>query len=243
MKEGKEVRETGPEEPDLVRPVRNTARPHPMEARIHWLQPKKTAFRVGLLMTLVLVAAPLLIHAGLPTSDDPGRDCIRFSFNFVMWSFSGLMLMLVVPLLVFVHRILNTRLGFRDEWVLVERANGAVHIARDEDLISVNQGFIIEGVTIPTGNTKMPLYKASDLEEWLQPRLARGSRLGPIQQLDWQWRNRRGLVLLMCGGILVGLVLVASIESGWMEDQFKAWLESQPECRDVMQDMRDAGKR
>jgi hypothetical protein len=202
-----------------------------MEARIHWLQPKKTPFRVGLLIALMILAAPLLISISFPLTDDPASECTRFSMNVVMWSFSGMMLLLVIPLLVFVHRLVNTRLGFRDEWVLVERANGPVHIARDEDLISVNQGFIIEGVTIPTGNPKMPLYKARELETWLKPRLARGSRLGPVQQLTWQWRNRRSLFVVVCAGIVAGTALIVAMESGWLEVQFKDWLERQPECR------------
>lgn len=213
-----------------------------MEARIHWLQPKKTAFRLGLLFTAVILAAPLALHTGFPVDEDPRAACTRFSISVVVWGFSGLMLLLVVPLLVFVHRLVNTRLGFRDEWVLVERANGPVHIARDEDLIRVNHGFIIAGVTVPTGNPKMPLYKAGELDQWLAPRLARGSRLGPIGHLSWQWQNRRGLVVVICAGIVAGIALVAALESGWMEQQFIRWLEARPECESALQEPGDKGK-
>ncbi len=213
-----------------------------MEQRIHWLQPKRTAFWVGLLIAVMILAAPLLISFSFTLENDPASECTRFSVSFVMWSFSGLMLLLVIPLLVFVHRIVNTRLGFRDEWVLVERANGLVHIARDEDLISVNNGFIIEGVTIPTGNPKMPLYKGRDLEKWLKPRLARGDSLGPIQQLTWQWQHRRGLFIAIVVAILGGAALIAAMETGWMEEQFERWLGAQPECRDAIKEMNEGRK-
>lgn len=205
-----------------------------MEASIHWLEPKKTPLWIGVLVVALSLGAPLLMEASFPPGDTPSDQCMHFSVSVVMWSFSAAMLLLFIPLLFFIRGVVNNRLGFRNEWVLVERRSGPVLMARDEDLTRVNNGFIIEGVTIPTGNPRFTLYTRKDLETWLHPRLARGKDLGPMRQLSWQWQHRRGQFILMITAIIAGLALIAAMEGGWMEAQFKDWLENQPECRGLL---------
>jgi len=241
LRKAKQRRDATPPKTESTAPPRPTTRPHPMEAGIHWLAPKKTALWMGVLLLCTVLLMPLLMIVVAPEGNDPKQVCTRYALNIALWGFTAFMLVIFVPLILKMRTVVRTRLGFRDEWVLVDHGNGTIYIARDEDLIGVNNGFMIDGVTIPTGNPNMALYNSGDLDTWLKPRLARGKTLGPIQQLTWQWHNRRGLFIVSAIGICAGLVLVVAMEAGWLEKHFKDWLDTQPECRkpDPVQNSRE----
>lgn len=235
MRKARSKSEKRLEERDVAA-VKPTARPHPMEAAIHWLQPKKTPLWIGALSLLAMLAMPLIMDLALPETEEPERLCIRYSMNIVVWVFTGAMVLILVPLVIKLRTTVSTRIGFRDEWVLVDHGNGSMYIAQDKDLVSVNNGFMIDGVTIPTGNHQISLYDSAELEKWLEPRLAVGSKLGLIQQTRWQWHNRRGLFLLSLLGIILGGALIIVIEMGWLENRFEEWLQTRPECQMQMEE-------
>ena len=214
-------------------PAGPTARPHPMDARIHWLSPKKTALWLALLGVGLTLAMPLLIGMGIPETDDPKKICSRYTLNLMVWGFTGMMLLIFIPLLMKMRGMMRMRIGVCDEWVLVDHGNGTVRIAADKDLIKVGNGFIVDGITIATGNPQMTLYDRKELEKWLQPRLDRCSTLGPIQQLSWQWQHRRGLFVLSAAAVVAGLALIVAMESGWLEGRLERWVKTRPACWDA----------
>ncbi len=211
-------------------PAEPTPRPHHLEARVHWLEASKKPLWLLAVVGLLLVAMPVGITVGMPQPEDAKEICTRFTVDVTVWAMTGLLLVVVVPVWWKLRQVVSTRIGIADEWVLVDRGNGPVLGARDEDLLRVANGFMIDGVTIPTGSPQMSLFDKKELEQWLQPRLDRGQSLGPIKQLVWQWRHQRGMFVLTWTLVALGLVVVLGMELGWFEGWFEQWLKTRPEC-------------
>ena len=208
-----------------------TARPHPMDARIRWLQPGKSMMWIGLLIVGLGLAMPLAIALRMPGEDDQVSACAGFTLGILTWGAAGMLLIILVPVLFKLRTLASTRIGVCDEWVLVDHGNGVVRVARDEDLLRVANGFIIEQVAVPTGTPQKSLYDKKELEKWLEPRLRRAGRLSSIKHLAWQWQHKRRLFIAGVVGILLLLAAVGAMEAGWAEEGFRAWLESRPECQ------------
>jgi hypothetical protein len=208
-----------------------TARPHPLDTRIHWILPRERLLWIGLFAVALALLIPVVIGLGDFSEGEHASGCSKFTLGMMTWGTVGIMLLVLVPLLLKLRSIAFTRIGVCDEWVLVDYGNGVVRMARDEDLLRVPNGFIIEQVTVPTGNHQQSLYDKKELEQWLQPRLKRGGELGPIKQLAWQWQNKRGLFIAGAIAVVLMLIAVVATEMGWLEHAFEQWVESRPECQ------------
>lgn len=218
---------------DAPEPQRATSKPHFRDSRIHWIEPRKTMLR-AMMVTIPLVACiPLLSRLYSPESLDPAGQCDSFRLSFILWAFTGITLAVLVPVFLLLKRVVATRIGVLDEWVLVDRGAAGVLIARDEDLFSVRNAFIIHNTTIALGNMQASVYDWKELTQWLTPRLVRAKTLTVGQQLVWQWQNQRTTVVLTLFGIGLALALIVAIESGYFKAQVDAWILRQPACASV----------
>lgn len=219
-------------EDEDIAPRVTTARPHPMDPRIHWLHARKAPLRTGMLAFFAMLLMPLVLALDLPGEGGDSAECTRLTMEIVIWGGCGLLAAITLPLGLHMRNITRTRIGVADEWVLVDHGNGVVRIARDEELLRVNNGFIIDQTTVPTGTPQVSLYDKAEVEQWLKPRMQRATHLGPLAQTKWQWQHKRSLFIALAIGIALMVVLLVMVEAGWAEQWFTRWIESQPACQE-----------
>jgi hypothetical protein len=207
-----------------------TGRPHHLDPRIHWLQPKKMPLRLGFLAALLFLLIPVALGLDVFQGDDAASACAQLTMRVVAWSTVGLGMVVMVPVVLNLWRVARTRVGVLSEWVLVDHGDGNIRIARDEDLLRVANGFIIDYTTIPTGTPQLSLYDKKELEQWLMPRLACATVLNPLQQTVWQWHNKRGVFIALLLGVIILLPLAIAVQGDWAKNRFEQWLQTQPEC-------------
>ena len=208
-----------------------TGRPHYMDPRIHWLLAKKMPLRMGVLTAFLFFLIPVVLGLGVFQGDDAASACVQLTVRVVAWATVGLGVAVMVPVVFNLWRIAHTRVGVLNEWVLVDHGNGVIRIARDEDLLRVANGFIIDYTTIPTGTPQLSLYDKKELDQWLVPRLERATTLGPLQQTAWQWHNKRGAFIALLLGVIILLPLAIAVQGGWAKNRFEQWQQTQPECQ------------
>ena len=165
---------------------------------------------------------------------DAGADAkARCSGMDVIWMMSGLMLVLViVPLGIMRRRLKNTNVGVRDEWVMVRFPDGTTEIARDRDLLEMNNGFIINQRKVSVGNERQTLYRKKDLEALLKPRLERAKKLTVQEQMRWEWQHNRRTTLFIGSISVILLITVLVLEFGYGDDWLKNKIRNSasPEC-------------
>ena len=212
-----------------------TPKPHHLDARVHWLIASQRPLWLMAVVALLVLAMPLSLGLVTPPAEDAAERCATFSLRLLIGGATAFMVLILGGLIWKMRQVVATRIGVADEWVLVDRRSGPVQIARDEDLLRIANGFIIDGVAVPTGNQQMPFYDRQALAQWLQPRLERAPLLGPGKHLAWQWQNQRRMFILTTGLALAGLAAVLSLELGWFEPWFEQWLQAQPACAEAAQ--------
>jgi hypothetical protein len=213
----------------------DTRQPNLSEISIQWL--KKPRFNLATVM-LALIAGLTLGLIVLIPSLEPNKPCSIGQL--IMALTLAMVIPIIVPLVVFRNRMHKTRVGVRDEWVIVQFHDSRVEMSRDRDLMTSNNGFIINNRRVGIGNDRHYLYDKKDIEALLQPRLAKAKKLGVGAQMAWEWQHNRRTTLALGVLTVLALALYVALEFGtgkeWMEKQLIAMMG--PECEAAVQEKR-----
>lgn len=178
--------------------VIGTPRPGPRHPDITWLRRSRLDF-----YTLLLVPMAFCVATIVPIVIIEGTDsCVN---ALLLWLFV-LVAIPVLPLMVFLRRLRKVRIGVLHEWVVVIFASGQEATARDCDLIVHRNGFSIQGKQVTIGIPQLYLFNQTDVQTLLLPRLDKGQRLSPGEQIQWDWRYNRGAALT--SAFLLALLLI-----------------------------------
>jgi hypothetical protein len=206
----------------------DTRRPSASDIGIRWLkQPRLDLLKVVLALTVGLGLGLILMVPSLDADAPCPIGPLILTLALV------LILPVLIPLAVLARRFHNTRIGVRDEWVVVRFPDGNLESGRDRDLHSVKNGFIINNRRVAVGHEAYPLYDKSDVRTLLQPRLANATAMGLREQFIFDWQHNRGVLLAAGVAILLAIAAIIALESdgadNWLEQRLAAMLG--PECQ------------
>jgi hypothetical protein len=194
----------------------DTQKPIFGDTRVQWVgMPRFDLFAI----VIGLLAITLVSLGFVDVGADAQAKCTGMN---VIWMMCGVMLVLViVPLGIVRRRLKNTNIGVRDEWVIVRFPDGTTEIARDRDLLEMNNGFIINQRKVSVGNERHTLYNKKDTESLLKPRLERAKKLTGREQMRWEWQHNRRATLLIGSISVILLIAALMLELGYGEDWLK----------------------
>ncbi len=197
-------------------PQADTQQPIFGDTRVQWVgMPRFDLFAI--IIGLLVITLISLGFVGVGTEAKA-----NFTGMNVIWMMCGVMLVLViVPLGIARRRLKNTNIGVRDEWVIVRFPDGTTEIARDRDLLEMNNGFIINLRKVSVGNERHSLYSKKDMEALLKPRLEKARKLTGQEQIRWEWQHNRRTTLLVGSISVILLIAVLMLELGYGEDWLK----------------------
>jgi len=206
----------------------DTRQPTPSDIGIKWLG--KPRFDIPGILLIIVAALTLLLIVLIP-SLEPNKPCAMGPL--ILGLTLAMVLPIFIPLAIIRKRIKNTRIGVRDEWVIVKFHDGAVDVARDRDLLVINNGFIINNRKAAIGNDKKYLYDKKDIDTQLQPLMANAKKLNISEQMAWEWRLNRKASLALGVLTVLALVIYVVLEFGsgkdWLQEQLTSMMG--PECQ------------
>lgn len=218
-----------------------TPKPHPLDARVHWLSASRRPLYLTAIVIVLIVAMPVALTAGKPAPESAQAQCASFTTELAVWGAVAFITLIMVPAWFRMRQTLATRIGVADEWVLVDRGSGPVLIDRQENLLRIANGFIIDKVPVVIGTPQMAIYDRDEVGRTLLPRLEKGRTLGAGAHMVWQWRNQRAFFITTSLFIVLSLAGMIAVELDWFEPWIDQWLQAQPACAQALEQKPAAG--
>lgn len=209
-------------------PQADTEKPTWGDSSVEWLgRPRFDLFAIVVGLVVIAIISLGFIDAGA----DEKSSCS--GMNMIWFMTVMISMAVIVPLVIARRRLKNTHIGVRDEWVIVRFPDGGTEMARDRDLLEVNNGFIINQRKVSLGNQQHTLYDKKDIEALLKPRLAVAKTMGPIEHMRWEWQHNKRTALLVSAASVILLTAALMLELGygdvWLRDKMSN--SDSPECQ------------
>ena len=197
--------------------LESAPRETPAVKGIHWLErnPKlnwmlKWYDRVFYLAFLALVVCALVMwfwalpSSGIQPSSDLGLGLLMMCLLVAAFS----------PLIHFSKKVMNRGLGSDGQRVHLRLENGQTQAVEPAKLFYSPRIILYRNLSFPitAGNTRKPLYREGEVEQWLGPLLRQSEKISEWQVLKHQFKYKEPLMLATAGALALAVVVLILME-------------------------------